>query len=87
MSPLKLIALDEADLEIVSSHLQDAVGRVGDMAYIPSKKRFAALLNRFDWERAESGNGRKDFRRRRTALEIRARAQRAAQTGETRDRR
>ncbi|MGA9604937.1 MAG: DUF2948 family protein [Methyloceanibacter sp.] len=68
MSPLKLIALDEADLEIVSSHLQDAVGRVGDMAYIPSKKRFAALLNRFDWERAESGNGRKDFRRRRTAL-------------------
>ena len=68
MSPLKLIALDEADLEIVSSHLQDAVGRVGDMAYIPSKKRFAALLNRFDWERAESGNGRKDFRRRRAAL-------------------
>lgn len=68
MDLLKLIALDEADLEIISSHLQDAVVRVGDMAYVPSKKRFAALLNRFDWERIESGNGRKDYRRRRTAL-------------------
>src|SRR5262249_35005718 len=67
MKPLKLIALDEADLEVVSSHLQDAVVRVGDMAYVPSKRRFAALLNRFDWERAE-GNGGKDFRRRRCAL-------------------
>jgi hypothetical protein len=68
MKPLKLIALDEADLEVVSSHLQDAVVRVGDMAYVPSKKRFAAILNRFDWERAESGNGDKDYRRRRAAL-------------------
>ncbi len=68
MNLLKLIALDEVDLEVISSHLQDAVVRVGDMAYVPSKKRFAALLNRFDWERAESGNGRKDYRRRRTAL-------------------
>ena len=68
MKPLKLIALDEADLEVVSSHLQDAVVRVDDMAYVPSKKRFAAILNRFDWERAESGNGRKDHRRRRAAL-------------------
>ena len=50
MKPLKLIALDEEDLAVVSSHLQDAVVRVGDMAYLPSKKRFAAVLNRFDWE-------------------------------------
>src|SRR5436309_473980 len=40
---LKLIALDEKDLEIVSSHLQDAVVRVGDLAYVPSQKRFGAL--------------------------------------------
>ena len=50
MQPLKLIALDEEDLAIVSSHLQDAVVRVGDMVYQPSRKRFAAVLNRFDWE-------------------------------------
>ncbi len=68
MKPLKLIALDEADLEVVSSHLQDAVMRVGDMAYVPSKKRFAAVLNRFDWERAEGGDGGKNYRRRRAAL-------------------
>jgi len=67
MQPLKLIALDEEDLAVVSSHLQDAVVRVGDMVYQPSKKRFAAVLNRFDWESAQGGNG-KDFKRRRTAL-------------------
>jgi hypothetical protein len=48
MTPLKLLALDEEDLQVVSSHLQDAVVRVGDMAYVPSQKRFAAILNRFD---------------------------------------
>jgi hypothetical protein len=67
MKPLKLIALDEEDLAVVSSHLQDAVIRVGDMVYQPSKKRFAAVLNRFDWEAAQTGNG-KDFKRRRAAL-------------------
>ncbi|MGA7457780.1 MAG: DUF2948 family protein [Methyloceanibacter sp.] len=67
MKPLKLIALDEEDLAIVSSHLQDAVMRVGDMAYQPSKKRFAAVLNRFDWEAVQGGSG-KDYKRRRSAL-------------------
>jgi len=67
MTPLKLIALDEEDLAVVSSHLQDAVMRIGDMAYQPSRKRFAAVLNRFDWETAQSGNGQ-DYKRRRTAL-------------------
>ena len=67
MDKLKLIALDEEDLAVVSSHLQDAVLRVGDMAYLPSKMRFAAVLNRFDWEKAvgESDGG---FERRRAAL-------------------
>jgi hypothetical protein len=67
MTPLKLLALDEEDLAVVSSHLQDAVVRVGDMAYLPSQKRFAAVLNRFDWERAVRGKV-EDYRRRRTAL-------------------
>jgi DUF2948 family protein len=66
MTPLKLLALDEEDLQVVSSHLQDAVVRVGDMAYVPSQKRFAAILNRFDWESAEKDGNR--FKRRRTAL-------------------
>jgi hypothetical protein len=67
MTLLKLLALDEEDLQVVSSHLQDAVVRVGDMAYLPSQKRFAAVLNRFDWETA-AGDGAKKYRRSRTAL-------------------
>src|SRR5436189_2142552 len=67
MTDLKLIALDEEDLAVVSSLLQDAVVRVADMTYLPGQKRFAAVLNRFDWEKALSGDG-KSYRRRRTAL-------------------
>ena len=32
---LKLLALDSEDLEIVSAHVQDAVFKVGDLAYAP----------------------------------------------------
>ena len=35
--------------------------------FISRRRRFAAVLNRFDWELAQGGNG-KDFKRRRTAL-------------------
>lgn len=49
---LKLVVLDADDLAIVSAHLQDAVAKVADMAYLPDEKRFAMLLNRFDWTTA-----------------------------------
>jgi hypothetical protein len=52
---LKLLALDAEDLAIVSAHLQDAVAKVGDMAFLPKEKRFAMLVNRFDWTAAERG--------------------------------
>lgn len=52
MPDLKLIALDADDLNVISAHLQDAVLRVGDMAYLPRERRFAAVANRFNWERA-----------------------------------
>ncbi len=51
MSDLKLIALDAENLAILSAHLQDAVLLVGDMAFLPAEKRFAAIMNRFDWAR------------------------------------
>ncbi len=47
---LKLLAEDEEDLRIISAHLQDAVMRVGDLVYLPRKRRFVALLNRYCWE-------------------------------------
>jgi hypothetical protein len=50
MSALKLVAFDAEDLMVVSVHLQDAVGRIGDMTFLPGQRRFVAMLNRFDWE-------------------------------------
>ena len=50
MDLLKLVALDPDDLTIVSAHLQDAVVRVGDLAYLPGERRFALVARRFDWE-------------------------------------
>lgn len=54
MPDLKLIALDQDDLGVLSAHLQDAVLRVGDMVYRPREKRFVAVANRFDWGKALS---------------------------------
>ncbi len=70
MQPLKLVALDKEDLEIVSAHLQDAVMRVADLGYLPKDQRFAAIVNRFDWSGGKLGARSKaaDHQRRRTAL-------------------
>ena len=46
---LKLAAMDEADLAILSAHLQDAVLKRSDMRYAPARRRFALACNRFDW--------------------------------------
>jgi hypothetical protein len=66
MDQLKFVVLDEEDLEVVSTHLQDAVGRVSDVMWRPQEKRLVLALNRFDWESAQSANP--EYRRRRTAL-------------------
>jgi hypothetical protein len=50
MDLLRLVALDQEDLAIISAHLQDAIVRVGDIAYLPKEKRFAIAARRFDWE-------------------------------------
>ncbi len=66
MAKLKLFALDSEDLEVFSAHLQDAVARVGDFAWLPEQKRFVLILNRFDWAEGESRDA--THHRRRTAL-------------------
>jgi hypothetical protein len=70
MAELKLIAFDADDLAVLSAHLQDAVLKIGDIAYLPRERRFAAIGNRFDWADAlEGGNGgSQDYMRRRAAL-------------------
>jgi hypothetical protein len=70
MPELKLIAFDAEDLAVISANLQDAVLKVGDLAYLPSERRFAAIGNRFDWADAmkDDKGGPQTFVRRRTAL-------------------
>jgi hypothetical protein len=69
MQDLKLIALDAEDLEVISANLQDAVLRVGDIAYLKGQKRFAAIANRFDWGQASAKEPKKKaFTRRRSGL-------------------
>lgn len=63
---LKFVVLDEEDLEIVSTHLQDAVVKVADVLWRPKENRVVIALNRFDWESVEAD--RPEFRRRRSAL-------------------
>ena len=57
--PLKLIALDADDLSVISAHLQDAVLKRGDIAWLPGEQRFALALRRFDWEGAAQGQKRR----------------------------
>ncbi|AZO05590.1 MULTISPECIES: DUF2948 family protein [unclassified Mesorhizobium] len=64
---LKLIALDDQDLSIVSAHVQDAVMKVSDLEYLPAAKRFVLTMNRFVWE-AKSGLFRQHNERRQSVL-------------------
>lgn len=63
---LKLLALDDEDLQVVSAHMQDAVFKCEDLQYWPSQKQFAIAANRFAWEETETGA--KPLERRRSAL-------------------
>ncbi|WP_027163421.1 DUF2948 family protein [Mesorhizobium sp. WSM1293] len=67
MTALKLIALDDRDLSIVSAHVQDAVLKVSDLEFLPAAKRFLLTMNRFVWE-AKSGLFRQHNERRQAVL-------------------
>ena len=67
MTDLKLLALDNEDLQVISAHTQDAVVRVGDMGFARGDHRFALLMNRYDWE---SGTRAKKAQRKRAALDF-----------------
>jgi hypothetical protein len=51
---LKLAAGDAEDLEIVSARLQDAAAKLKDLVWLPKKRRFAAVVNRFQWEAGQN---------------------------------
>ena len=57
MDLLKLTALDEDDLSVISVHLQDAVIQVGDIRYLAGEQRFVMVANRFDWQGSSGQKG------------------------------
>ena len=66
---LKLVALDEEDLQVLSAHLQDAVLKISDLQYLAKEKRFILTANRFVWEESKPRFLRKpQYQRRRSAL-------------------
>jgi hypothetical protein len=66
MEPVKFVALDRDDLEVVSAHLQDAVVKVSDVIWRPRERRVVVALSRFDWPSA--GGTSPELRRCRSAL-------------------
>ncbi|WEX77963.1 DUF2948 family protein [Sinorhizobium numidicum] len=66
MDALKLLALDEEDLGVVSAHVQDAVFKVAGILYDARHRHFSLVINRFVWEKAEGK--RRNFERRRAVL-------------------
>lgn len=64
---LRLVALDEEDLAIISAHVQDAVMKVENLDYSRSTKQFVLTMNRFAWETA-SGGMRANNERRQSVL-------------------
>ncbi|HXU99357.1 MAG TPA: DUF2948 family protein [Caulobacteraceae bacterium] len=49
-APLRLLAQDGDDLEIISAALQDAVTRIGDIRWEKEARRLTIAFNRFRWE-------------------------------------
>jgi hypothetical protein len=63
---VRLVALDEEDLAVISAHVQDAVLKASDLLYLPKESRFVLAMNRFAWETA--AEGKRNYERRRAAL-------------------
>lgn len=62
--PLNLGALEEEDLKVISSLVQDAVFPATEMSWRASERRFALLLNRFRWEDRDAAERRgRDYER------------------------
>lgn len=52
-TPLRLLAQEPEDLEVISAAMQDAVAKVGDISFEPRARRLTIAFNRFRWETGE----------------------------------
>jgi hypothetical protein len=74
---LRLVALDEEDLAVLSAHVQDAVLKVRDIRWLPEDGHLVIAMNRFAWEQEARARTRS---RRRAALHL-ARVRKVQSTG------
>ena len=59
---LKLLALNNDDLKVLSAHLQDSVVLVKDIIFLKKSRTFLMMVNRFMWEDIERGIFRENKR-------------------------
>ena len=59
---LKLNAISEEDLNVVSAHLQDSIAQVKDIVHLKKNRIFLVQFNRFMWEDIEKGVFRRNKR-------------------------
>ena len=52
--PLRLLAEDASDLEILSAAAQDSIFQVADGVWLPAAMRFTLKIQRFVWEANEN---------------------------------
>lgn len=48
--PLRLLAMDDDDLRVIATLVQDAVLPASEIKWVRGQRRLALLLNRFRWE-------------------------------------
>lgn len=69
--PIRLKAETAEDVGVFSALLQDAVLEIGDISWMPKRRRFALLCNRFRWEDKEAAAAQlRPFERVRCLLHI-----------------
>ena len=59
---LKLNAISENDLKVMSAHLQDSITQIKNIAHLKKNRIFLIQFNRFMWEDVEKGVFRKNKR-------------------------
>lgn len=55
--PLRLIAAEPGEVEIVSAALQDAIAQLGDIRWDKRARRATLVVNRYRWEDKAAGPG------------------------------
>ena len=59
---LKLNAVSQNDLQVISAHLQDSITQIKNIAHLKKNRIFLIQFNRFMWEDVEKGVFRKNKR-------------------------